>query len=1016
MNRMLSSKIALIIILLAGAINSHAQVTYSYTGTVQTYVVPAGTFSITVDAQGAGGGDGNVSRGGYGGRVQCTLAVTPGDVLQIRVGGSGVDFTTSTAAAGGYNGGGASGSGAYGGGGGGASDIRIIGTGLSSRVIVAGGGGGGGFDAMTTDHERGGGGGNLTGENGYHANINTAAEGGAGGSASAGGAGGIFGTPGTAGALGNGGTGGTSTFGGGGGGGFYGGGGGSFSGGGGGSSYTSPTYTSAITHTQDYNSGDGVVILTPICTPPTAGTITGQDTVCTGSSISLTATGTTGGTWSSSNPAVAGVTGGMVTGYIAGTATISYTVTNSCGTSTTTTPMTVITGVTPISGTTTFCVGTSVTLTNSTTGGVWTSAGPAVATIGSATGVTTGLSVGDATISYILGTGCATTTTVHVTPGVVGGSIITPATICTGGVYGLGFTGTGGGTWSSSNPAVANMTGGFLNGVSAGTATITYSLTTSCGSTTTTTPVTVIPGMTPISGPTSVCVGSTITLTNPTSGGTWSSSSPGTGTVGSISGIVTGISGWGETNISYSTGTGCIASLTVAVNPIPTVTGSGTLCVGATTTLTSTGGGIWTSSAPGIATIGSTTGFVTGVAAGSVTMTYTIGTGCSGTAGMTIIALPPVTATSASNCGGDYTITAGGAGTYSWSPATGLLCSTCATTTATIPATTTYVVTGTLSGCSATANVTLNGNRITGHITYTGGVPTDTFKVWLIKFNPADSSLTGLDSTFSCLVGGTTPYYEFAGVSAGNYLVKAKLLSAVAGTSGYMPTYGLSTTHWDTAAPMVHTSSTDSMHINMVYGTVPAGPGFIGGYISSGAGKGTSGEVPAVDMIVYLMDGANNLLTYTYTDGLGNYSFPGLAYGSYIVHPSDYKYRTTPSALINLSSTTPSVSAINFKQRTTYGIIVPVGTLANIPVKTNELRVYPNPVAGDNIYIYWDNVSKGVATVTITDVAGRELYQSVMDINTGSNSKVNVPGITPGIYLISITTANGSYRSKLEIE
>src|SRR6266478_7882717 len=86
--------------------------TFTYTGSVQTFTVPLCVTSITIDAKGAQGGDvsgttacwtpGPVAvSGGLGGRTQCTLAVTPGQVLNICVGQQG------TLTSGGYNGGGA---------------------------------------------------------------------------------------------------------------------------------------------------------------------------------------------------------------------------------------------------------------------------------------------------------------------------------------------------------------------------------------------------------------------------------------------------------------------------------------------------------------------------------------------------------------------------------------------------------------------------------------------------------------------------------------------------------------------------------------------------------------------------------------------------------------------------------------------------------------------------------------------------------------------------------------------
>jgi hypothetical protein len=135
-----------------------------YTGQEQTFKVPQGVTAIKILGFGAGGGGssggyGSESLGGAGGRVKATLPVTPGEELNIFVGGQG---STS----GGYHGGGDGGSGGYGGGGGGASDVRQGGDGLADRVIVAGGGGGGGGPSIFYGNGRGGAGGGSTGGTG----------------------------------------------------------------------------------------------------------------------------------------------------------------------------------------------------------------------------------------------------------------------------------------------------------------------------------------------------------------------------------------------------------------------------------------------------------------------------------------------------------------------------------------------------------------------------------------------------------------------------------------------------------------------------------------------------------------------------------------------------------------------------------------------------------------------------------------------------------------------------------
>ena len=227
-------------------------ITFTYTGSNQTFTVPSTITpaSVTLYIWGAGGG-GNTNYGGAGAMVQGILPVTSGETLTIVVGQGGtIDGSTT------YGGGGA-GAGIYGGtvgigytnngpfptanagSGGGRSAIQRGGTDPTNDIVVAGGGGGGTY--FSSDR---GGAATFSGT----ANPGTGGLPGLGGTQSAGGAGGGTGTygQGLGGSRGIGG----NTYnnniyngGGGGGGGYWGGGGGGTNGGdgaggGGGSSLT----------------------------------------------------------------------------------------------------------------------------------------------------------------------------------------------------------------------------------------------------------------------------------------------------------------------------------------------------------------------------------------------------------------------------------------------------------------------------------------------------------------------------------------------------------------------------------------------------------------------------------------------------------------------------------------------------------------------------------------------------------------------------------------------------------
>jgi len=462
--------------------------TFNYTGAVQTFVVPNNITSIDIETWGAQGGSPQASVGGKGGYAKGTLTVTPGETLNIYVGGKGLAGTTAVLLNGGFNGGGytyAYTSGAYAGSGGGATDIRRGGTALSNRVIVAGAGGGSGYYSATA--YSGGSGGGTSGNTGT---ISYGYNGGGGGSQVAGGVAGTTSSYSQAGSLG---LGGNSTAisgnwnGSGGGGGYYGGGSGAAvgAGGGGGSSYIggvnagqtiagnasmpNPAGGASIIG----NTGDGVVKISFVSNPclsprvpitvnmsaaANAGTLTGTATICVGATSTYTSTNFVMaggiGAWSSSNTAVATVnaTTGVINGVSAGTASITYTITGGCGGTASAQKLVTVKAlptVGAITGSTTICdVNGTATLTNATLGGVWSSSNSNIATI-NASGVITGVSFGNASVTYTVtnSDGCVMSTMsniiVSALPATPTNVTATPATLCSGSITVLNAVSTG---------------------------------------------------------------------------------------------------------------------------------------------------------------------------------------------------------------------------------------------------------------------------------------------------------------------------------------------------------------------------------------------------------------------------------------------------------------------------------------------------------------------------------------------------------------------------------------------
>ncbi len=359
--------------------------------------------------------------------------------------------------------------------------------------------------------------------------------------------------------------------------------------------------------------------------------ITGTATTCVGNTTTLTSA-TSGGTWSSATTSVAtiGSTTGMVTGIATGTSLITYAVGTGCSRTTT---VNISSAIGSIAGASVVCTGQTATLTNSTSGGTWTSSNTAIATVGLSSGIVSGITAGTATISYRL-SGCLATAviTITATPSAITGN----ANVCMGASTAFTHTITGG-SWSSSNPSIAsvNSTSGIVMGVNVGTATISYFVSAGCYVTKS---IGVNPLPNTIYGDSTTCPGSYLSFTNTTPDGTWSSSNTSVATIGSVSGIANGLAA-GTSLISYTkTTTGCFKSkILTIISGSGTISGTSYLCSGSTTTLTSSvGGGSWTSSNTTAATVGASSGILTGASAGTTTISYTIGGGCYSTLIVTV--------------------------------------------------------------------------------------------------------------------------------------------------------------------------------------------------------------------------------------------------------------------------------------------------------------------------------------------------------------------------------------------
>ncbi len=716
-------------------------------------------------------------------------------------------------------------------------------------------------------------------------------------------------------------------------------------------------------------------------TPTAIVTAGGPFTVCEGAMLSVSST-PLGGTWSSSVPAAGTIdASGNISGILAGTTNVVYTLPAGC---TANQMVTINPSPSAVSGTLTVCEGFTTTLGNTVSGGNWSSGNLSVATINATTGVVTGANAGQAAVTYTLPAGCYAfdVVSVNATPAPVTGV----SSICQGAT--TDYTDASGtGVWSSSNSAVAIIdAAGHTAALTVGSANISYTFTaTGCYAMQNlvvhTSPVA-------ISGTPVACEGQTTTLSNATTGGTWSSTNTGVATV-SATGVVTAVLA-GNADIVYTMPGACTTSVTATVNPSPAaITGTASICQNATTTLSNTvTGGTWASSTPGVATV-NTSGLVSGVSGGTATITYTLPAGCNTNQVVTInISVPAVSV--AQNITG--TICQGTSVTFTATPVNGG---------------TTPVYTWRVNGATAaTTGNTYTYSPANGDIVKTvlhsnhacaipdSAVNTTTMSISpmvtpaiTVSANPGTNICknTVVTYTSTAVNGGTAPQYT--------WVVNGTVVNTTSTSYTYTPNdldivYCMLTSNADCRIDSVAYSNNELMTVD---------PGLI----------------PIVNikpLNTYIGNGEIDSFVAMVTNGGAH---PGYKWFINAVAVSGATNGTFSSgALHNNDSITVQVISDGPCGLSTFNsVVIKVRTTGVTPVATTEsdLRLIPNPNNGDFV------VSGTLGTTTdeevsmeITDMLGQTVYKGNVMSHAGSiNERIKLSNtLANGMYMLNVKTAS----------
>jgi len=519
---------------------------------------------------------------------------------------------------------------------------------------------------------------------------------------------------------------------------------------------------------------------------------------------------------------------------------------------------------------------------------------------------------------------------------------------------------TPGGVWSSSETSVATVnSAGVVTGVSAGTASIFYTVLNAGGcsnSVGTTVNINALPVVFNVTGGGVYCTGGTgaaIGINGSQTGVNYQLKLAGVNSGAAIAGTgapisfglktTTGVYTVVGTNVATTCSNSMSGSTTVTISAIPSapasIGGTKSVCVGSTTSLSeSTTGGLWSSLTPSIATV-TTNGVVTGVSAGTVTIRYTVTNagGCSNSTStsVTVNALPtPFTVTgggsycvggtgvavglSSSQSGVKYQLAIGGVNTGSAVSGTGSAISFGLQTAAG-----TYTIIGT--NTTTTCSIGMNGS-VSVSVNALPAAPAaivGSTSVCLGYTTPlTDATLSGTWSTSASSVATVSSAGVVTGVAGGTATIRYTVTNNSGCTNSTTTAIAVNT---PPAQPGKFTTSTSKVSLgqsNVPY-TVPLVSGVIYKWSYSGTGVTITGTSNSV-LVSFSSTATSGTLSVIASNGCGTSAARTIAING-------LKSLTIPSD----TTTTEVASAA-------------VSPAANLELGTpaTELKVYPNPNIG----------------------------------------------------------------------
>ena len=292
---------------------------------------------------------------------------------------------------------------------------------------------------------------------------------------------------------------------------------------------------------------------------------------------------------------------------------------------------------------------------------------------------------------------------------------------------------------------------------------------------------------------------------------------------------------------------------------------------------------------------------------------------------------------------------------------------------------------------------------LSGKVSTSGATALKSSKVYLIRFNPADTTISALDSVvtdslgnYSFTIGSDTLLYLLADPDSATYPHE-------------VATYYDSAFGFGSAAGIHIHSGTNIINFNTLSGSNTGGLGSISGKISlCTICKNSTTGLPAKHLKVILTNDNGKVQAITFTDNNGNFIFKKLALLKYHVNVDKPFVDNSNAPVVNLNESVTK-SNLEFTLYRTYLELNAASGIETVPNKENEANVYPNP-ASEIFTIAYNTQKGGKILIQISDLMGRE-FSSISESAPGpGNYSRSIDArqlkLSSGIYQIKITLEN----------